>query len=254
MLIGYPNHPRRNFLQEINWIGENNFDFVDVFLEEDEASPININIHESKELLEKYNLNTVGHTAWYLPIGSPNKTIRLTAVKEVCKCFNVFKKLGVNLVTVHADWTSSIFSEDEAINFQSDSLNLLVNRAGEFGLKIIYEPTISKHDNIENISKILKKVSKIYFHLDIGHANLNNNNPIDFIDNFHSKMKHVHMHDNDGIRDLHLPMGCGNVDWRKTISKLKKYYDGTITLEIFSSDRDFVILSKKKLKTLWDMI
>ena len=120
-------------------------------------------------------------------------------------------------------------------------------------MEIIYEPTVSKYDTIENIAKILKKLSKIFFHLDIGHANLNNNSPIEFIEAFHSKMKHVHMHDNDGIRDLHLPIGCGNVDWQKTISALKKYYDGTITLEIFSSDRDFVLLSKRKLKKLWDM-
>ncbi len=39
MLIGYPNNPRKNFLKEIDWIGENNLDFVDVFLEEDETSP-----------------------------------------------------------------------------------------------------------------------------------------------------------------------------------------------------------------------
>jgi sugar phosphate isomerase/epimerase len=117
-LIGFHDHPRRNFLQEINWIGENNFDFVDVFLEEDEASAVNIKIYESKELLEKYNLNTVGYTAWYLLIGYPNKAMRQTAVKEISKCFDVFRNFGVKLVTVHADWASSMFSKDEAIDFQ----------------------------------------------------------------------------------------------------------------------------------------
>ena len=180
MLIGYPNNPRRNFLQEINWIGENNFDFIDVFLEEDQASPINIDLNESKKLIDKYNLNTVGHTAWYLPIGSPNKAMRMTAVNEICGCFDVFRNLGVKLITVHADWASCMFSEDEAIDFQSESLNLLVDRSREFSLEIIYEPTISKHDTIKNIAKILKKVPKMFFHLDIGHANLNNN-PIEFI-------------------------------------------------------------------------
>lgn len=253
MLIGYPNHPRRNFLKEINWIGENNFDFIDVFLEEDEASPQNINISESKKLLQNYNLNTVGHTAWYLPIGSPNKAMRVTAVKEVSKCFDVFRNLDVKLVTIHADWASGIFSEDESINFQSESLNLIDDNAREYGLEIIYEPTVSKYDTIENIGKVLKKVPNINFHLDIGHANLNNNSPVEFIEAFHSKMKHVHLHDNDGIRDLHLPIGCGNIHWQRTISELKKYYDGTITLEIFSYDRDFILLSKRKLRKLWDM-
>src|SRR4030042_3041761 len=253
MLIGYPNHPRRNFLEEIDWIGKNKFNFVDVFLEEDEASLENINVLKSKVLLKSYGLDTVGHTAWYLPIGSPNKAIRLSAVNEIFKCFDIFRNLEVKLVTIHTDWASGLFSEAEAINFQSESLNLLNDKAREYELEIILEPTVSKHDTIENMEKILKKVPNISFHLDIGHANLNNNDPIEFIEAFHSKMKHVHIHDNDGIRDLHLPIGCGNIDWQKTISELKKCYDGTITLEIFSSDRDFVLLSKRKLKKLWDM-
>jgi sugar phosphate isomerase/epimerase len=253
MLIGYPNHPRRNFLNEINWIGDNHFDFMDVFLEEDKASPQNINVQKSKALLKKYSLKTVGHTSWYLPVGSPNKAIRLIAVKEISKCFKIFKKLEVKLVTIHANWASGLFSEAEAIDFQLESLKLLTDKARECGLELIYEPTVSKHDTIENIEKILKKVPNMHFHLDIGHANLNNNDPIKFIEVFHSKIKHVHLHDNDGIRDLHLPIGCGTVDWQRTINELKKYYDGTITLEIFSSDRDFVLLSKKKLRKLWDM-
>ena len=151
MLIGYPNHPRKNILKEIDWIGENNFDFVDVFLEEDEASPQNINVPKSKVLLKSYSLDTVGHTAWYLPTGSPNKTIRLSAVKEISKCFNIFRNLEVKLVTIHADWTSGLFSEAEMIDFQSESLNLLNDKAREYELELMYEPTVSKHDTIENI-------------------------------------------------------------------------------------------------------
>lgn len=46
-------------------------------------------------------------------------------------------------------------------------------------------------------------------------------------------------------------MGTGNIDWEKLIKLLKKYYNGTITLEIFSKDKDYVLLSKDKLRELW---
>jgi len=39
MKIGFPNNPRRDTLNEIEWIGKNGFDFVDLFLEEDMAAP-----------------------------------------------------------------------------------------------------------------------------------------------------------------------------------------------------------------------
>jgi sugar phosphate isomerase/epimerase len=49
-------------------------------------------------------------------------------------------------------------------------------------------------------------------------------------------------------------MGCGNIDWERTLKCLKKYYDGTITLEVFSRDRDYVLLTKEKLARLWRRI
>jgi sugar phosphate isomerase/epimerase len=48
-----------------------------------------------------------------------------------------------------------------------------------------------------------------------------------------------------------MPIGCGEIDWKKVLRTLKGYYDGTITLEIFCADRDYVLLSKRKLSQLW---
>ncbi|MFH0837482.1 MAG: sugar phosphate isomerase/epimerase, partial [Candidatus Aenigmatarchaeota archaeon] len=64
MKIGYPNHPRKDIINEIEWIGKNKFDFIDLFIEEDQAVPEKIDIIKTKKLLKKYNLDIVGHTAW----------------------------------------------------------------------------------------------------------------------------------------------------------------------------------------------
>jgi hypothetical protein len=63
MRIGFPNNPRKDLLEEIEWIGKNGFDFVDLFLEEDQAVPEKINVEKIKKLLEKYKLSAIGHTA-----------------------------------------------------------------------------------------------------------------------------------------------------------------------------------------------
>ena len=63
---------------------------------------------------------------------------------------------------------------------------------------------------------------------------------------------HVHLHDNDGRSDLHLPPGAGTIDWAAVVLALKDAgYDGTITLEVFSRDRDYVLLGKRKVEALW---
>jgi len=95
-------------------------------------------------------------------------------------------------------------------------------------------------------------LSGLYLTLDLGHANLFGKSIEEFIRKFHTKIRHVHLHDNDGRKDLHLPMGVGNINWEKILKTLKRNYDGTITLEVFSKDRDYVVLSKEKLRRLWE--
>jgi len=254
MKIGFPNHPRKNIIEEIEWIGENSFDFVDLFLEEDQAVPEKINIEKLKQLLKNYNLDVVGHTAWYLPIGSPIKSLRETAVKEAIRYFEVFNKLGVKFVTIHAHWPGIVFSPREGVDFQIETLKRFIKEAEKYNLNLMYEPIDTPNDNIENVSEILKEIPKLFLHLDLGHANLFGQNPEEFIERFHQRIKHIHLHDNFGSMDLHLPIGCGMINWEDLLRVLKKYYDGTITLEIFSRDRDYVLLSKEKLKELWQKL
>ncbi len=254
MKIGFPNHPRKNIIKEIDWIAKNGFDFVDLFFEEDKAIPEKIDVRKVKKLLKKYNLGTVGHLAWYLPIGSPIKSLRKAAISEACKYFPLFKQLGAEFVTVHSHWSPDLFSFEEGTKFQIESLKELVKKAKNFSLGLMYEPIDTPQDTIESVCRILNSIPQIFFHLDLGHLILFGKEPIEFIEKFHQKLKHIHLHDNFGNSDLHLPMGTGIIDWEKTLKILKTYYDGTITLEIFSRDKDYVLLSKEKLRKLWDKV
>ena len=255
MKMGFPNNPRKNILEEIEWIGRNGFDFVDLFLEEDQAVPEKIDIQKVRELLQKYGLGVVGHTAWYLPIGSPVPSLREAAISELQRYFKFFSKLKVNYVTIHANWPPAMFSTKEGIEFQVETLRKLVENAKEHGIDLMYEPVDTRQDDIESVSEILEKVPNLYLHIDIGHANLFGRKPEPFIEKFYRRLRHVHMDDNDGIRDLHIPLGAGRgiVNWKNLIEILKQYYNGTITLEIFSEDRDYVLLSKEKLKKWWGL-
>lgn len=137
--IGFPNNPRKDLLQEIAWIGENGFDFVDLFLEEDQAVPEKIDLEKVSLLLKKYRLETVGHTAWYLPIGSPIKAMRDCSVSEAERYFKVFSALDTKYVTFHANWPRGMFTLGEGLSFQVETLKKLVELAGGYGLAIMYE-------------------------------------------------------------------------------------------------------------------
>lgn len=252
MKIGFPNNPSKNILKQIEWIGQNHFDFVDLFLEEDAASPEKIDIKKVKDMLKKYCLCVVGHTAWYLPIGSPVKLLREAAISEATRYFKIFSQLNVEYMTIHANWPPSLFSEEQGIKFQVDSLKKLVKIAKKYNLKVMFEPIDTGKDTLKNVVKILSRVPGLCFHLDIGHANLYKKSIISFIKKFHKKLRHVHLHDNSGEKDEHLPIGKGSINFKKVIKELKKYqYDGTITLEIFSKNKNSVLQSKEKLRKFW---
>jgi sugar phosphate isomerase/epimerase len=69
-----------------------------------------------------------------------------------------------------------------------------------------------------------------------------------------SRLRHVHLHDNKGGNaDLHLPLGSGTIETRHYVrSLLASGYDATITLEVFTPDRQHLAYSRDVLRTLWD--
>jgi len=251
MKVGYPNHPRLDILQEIDWIAAQGFDFVDLFLEPDHGEKYPVDPEAIRDALSRHRLDSVGHLAWYLPIGSPLHELRDGAAAAARRYMEYFARIGARCVTVHAHWPPSMFTTDEAISWQTATLQPLIAWAGREGMTLQYEPVGDAREDRGTLEKLFAANPGLGFHLDIGHFNLNGRNPGDFAEAFSKRLTHVHLHDNDGNRDLHLPMGAGKIDWNAFIPRLKAVYDGTVTIEVFSIDRDYVLLSKRRFLERW---
>jgi len=88
--------------------------------------------------------------------------------------------------------------------------------------------------------------------LDVGHASTADGEGLpNFVHNFKKRISHVHLHDNDRRSDQHLPLGAGKIGIENCVKELKSFYDGTITLEVHSQDRDYLKISKDKLEIMW---
>ena len=64
--------------------------------------------------------------------------------------------------------------------------------------------------------------------LDVGHANHVGNLP-EFLERA-PEYTHIHIHDNDGVWDQHLPLGMGMVDWKVVFSALHGFR-GRVVIE-----------------------
>lgn len=75
---------------------------------------------------------------------------------------------------------------------------------------------------------------------DIGHANmLRGDDAVRAAEVLAPHLVHVHVHDNDGWRDDHAPVGSGTVDWPR-LARALAGYEGAYTIEVGSRNPDGV--------------
>jgi len=251
MQLGYPTHPRRDQAQEVRWIGQNGFDFVDLFFEPASGDAKIVDPVAVRQALQEYGLGAVGHLGWYVPIGSPMIELRDASVKIAENYLPIFAEAGAKKVTIHANWPPSLFTVEEAIQWQTETIHRIVEIADMNGVEMIYEPVGHYFEDEQTLQKLLDMNPRVGFHLDIGHFNLHGRDPAWFARRFKDRLAHIHLHDNDGTKDQHLPPGTGKIDWEPFISDLKTYYDGTITLEVFSDRKEYVLTAKELVRKWW---
>jgi sugar phosphate isomerase/epimerase len=106
--------------------------------------------------------------------------------------------------------------------------------------------------SVEALKTIFAAVPGLGFHLDVGHAFVRRNRFKHLLSSFGDRLRHLHLSDNRLRDDDHLPIGAGNIDWEDVIRTVKKInYDSTITLEVFSADLRYAVLSMEKVRELW---
>jgi sugar phosphate isomerase/epimerase len=198
----------------------------------------------------------VGHTAFYLPLASPFEEIRCAALEELRRCIEVFAEIGVTWMNIHPDRHTPMHPRSYYIHRNIQSLTELFPLAERCGVGLMIENLPGDFNTPEQLGELLDPLPQLGLHLDIGHANLLVPYQMtrNILQRYGSRLRHVHLHDNKGGgADLHLPLGCGTVDWRRAIAELKDWnYDGTITLEVFTPDRDFLRHSRDLLRRAWD--
>jgi sugar phosphate isomerase/epimerase len=258
MKIGAMNHPARNPLQEIDWFGQHGFDFVDFTLEPPAADPDQIDLRAIRHALDRHGLDVVAHTAWFLPIGSPFGSIREACLSEFQRSLRAAHQIGAEVMNVHYSKSPSFTPKEKTIEWHVEVLGRLCDEAARVGVTIVMEHSpLGGSEQLENIAIIMEKVPLLRFHLDSGHAKLERGYDRwdEYLDRLGHKLLHVHLSDNDGTADQHVPLGAARrsaTDWPTHIKKLKSTgYDGTITLEVFSEHREYLLLSRDLLRRWW---
>jgi sugar phosphate isomerase/epimerase len=255
MQVGMMNDPAVNPVTEARWAAKNGFDFIDLTMEGPRAAVEQFDVSAFKAVLNNTGLGIVGHTAWYLPFASPVPQVRAGAVAAVRATFEPFARLGAQYVNVHVDRGINAFTYDDTLRWNAESFALLAEAAQEHGLTVMIENVVNNLNTAKAFRVMLEAHPNLRFHLDIAHANVKGERTAEFLKAHAEKLVHVHVSDNRRVNDDHLPLGVGSIDWAEQIKLLHgSGYDGTITLEVFTPDRSYLLENVTRLRRLWQAV
>lgn len=256
MLIGTMNHPERDPVAEIEWMSQLGMQFIDLTLEPPGAASWSVDTRSIRRALDRHNMQVVGHTAWYLPMASAIPEIRKATIEELKRCLIKFSEIGALWMNIHPDRHTPWHSREFYIQQNLDTLAEVEEFGHCCGVGLMVENLPGDYNSAPQLGELLGKLPDLGLHLDVGHANLQvpHNTTEEILEAWGRRLRHVHIHDNKGGHaDLHLPLGSGTVDVRRSLDALQRCgYDGTITLEVFTPDKHYLAYSRDVVRELWD--
>ncbi len=246
--FGLLTNPTNNISEEIKRISELGFDYVELSIELPEGAPEIILENKQKilKLFQKFDSKPLAHTAWWIDFGSGYEPVRKGWVQEAKLSVDVARSLEIDKINFHfySIGLTKTYKpyHKEILNNIVISLREVVNYA-DSRITVIFENSPIKKSvvGIKEYKFIIDNVPELKVHLDIGHAFIENGmkGVKDYIFAFKNKIEHIHIHDNHGGEDEHLPLGKGRINFEQIVKWLKQInYNKTMTFEVFTSKRD----------------
>jgi sugar phosphate isomerase/epimerase len=262
MLYGAMNSPLRPILDEVKAIAELKFDYLELAMDppHGDSRSLKKQKREIQQRLTENNLALVCHLPTFLSTADLTDRIRKASIDETLDSLEVAAELKPLKVVLHPSYMTGLGAlvPELTRGHALQSLEVIVEKAHALGLCLCLENMFPRTQwlvNPEEFVDILAKFPTANLLLDIGHAHIEDaggNKCLRFIDKFRGRIGHLHVSDNFGKEDQHLPIGAGIIDFSKVVKALKGIgYNDTITLEVFSRDRDYLKMSKKKMEEMF---
>lgn len=261
MIYGAMNFPVLPVLDEIHSFAELGFDYLELAMDQPEAhySHISANQAAITKALQRREMGIICHLPTFVSSADLTDSIRRASVTEMKRSLSVAADLGAQKVVLHPPMISGMGAHvpDMARAYAFDFLSEMVALSETLGVVICLENMMPRNNfGVEphELDLIFRQFPSLQFTLDTGHANLGQNGNVrlqELVALCGERLGHVHLSDNRGSYDEHLPLGLGTIDLALLAEALKGLdYNGTVTLEIFDDDRQVLTESRELWKIL----
>ena len=133
----------------------------------------------------------------------------------------------------------------------------MISHGAERGVQVALENSIRQAHQLKYFREIFFRLPQLRLLYDIGHSNVQTVKSMtrDYLFALADRLSHVHLSDNAGQADEHLPLGApksGGIDLARELRELRNFnYNGTITVQVFG-DRRWLLASAQMVRELWE--
>lgn len=220
-----------------------------------------------RTIVGKYHPEVVVHISAF-NLSEENATLRNAIYREIENCLKYTVELGGKKVVIHGGFLTSgmhvpIVHRDGSRHTEEEKYekawHLMVKMmkracilAKEYGVTLYTENLNNDHLTTEckALNRFLDEVDmdNLQIVFDIGHCQHTGHDVVADVLEAGSRLDHLHLHDNHGGKDEHLPIGEGIIDFEAFVKALKKVdYTGLYMLELYHCDKDNLQYSRERL-------
>ncbi|MBI5572745.1 MAG: sugar phosphate isomerase/epimerase [Desulfomonile tiedjei] len=261
MLYGAMNFPIKPLLEELRTISELGFDYLELTMDPPQSHHATIrSLHKALlNELDRTGMKLVCHLPSFLYLADLTDSVREASLNEMLQSLEVAADLGALKVVAHPAYATGLGAmvADRVRRYRMKSLAAMVETADRLGLCLCLENMFPRANSLtepEDFAEALAAFPTLKLTLDIAHANIGGRGStrnLEFLRQYAGRIAHIHVSDNFGKEDNHLPIGGGSIDFPRIIKALKNIgYDGTMTLEVFSRDKDYLRISRDKIAAM----
>lgn len=235
---------RRRIFDILEAVRESGFDEVEVC-----SFPQHLDFHNNDEVcraadrMQALGVRPVSFHAPFadrIDITSPDEAVREAAVAELLSACGAAALMHCPQVVLHPGPEREGRPPEaeflKRMHHAAVSLNRIAERCCELGVRLLLENMLAHllFGHVRDMMYLLGEITtcEVGTCLDTGHAHLAREMDV-VIQKLSGHLKMVHVNDNHGDWDAHLPPGEGTIDWRRVVCQLRRHhFHGGLVLEL----------------------
>ncbi len=236
--------------KEYSYFLKNNI-YPEIFISGNDIKNSNNEISKLPDFTKNFKKKTIHAPFLDITMGGFDDELRKSSLKKLLKIIDIANQINPELVVMHVNYDPVYYEEyfEKWIERTSDFLKRLLEKS---------ETAIA----IENISeptpyvflRLKEKINdeRLIFCFDFGHHNVYSRISFKewlfYLKKYTNKL-HLHLHDNEGLFDQHLPIGEGNINWEDVFDYLYSF-DLELSFTLEPHNKNDLIKSLRKYKKI----